>query len=118
MPANYLQDLVSHHSVLTAEVLRGIVGRYDIDPNLEPQVPPAAASVRDAPPGTIALYTDFFTFSNFRILVSKFLCDIIRYYSIHLSQIVPLGLIKFFHFEISCCALRTEPCVNLFRVFL
>jgi hypothetical protein len=93
------------------------VGRYGIDPPLKPRVPPAADTVCDAPPGTIALYTAFFTFSNFRIPVSKFLCAIIRYYNIHLSQIVPLGLIKFFHFEISCLPLRVEPSVNLFRVF-
>jgi hypothetical protein len=117
MPADYRQDLASHFSVLTEDVLRGIVGRYGIDPSLGPQVPPAAASVKDAPPGTISLYTDFFTFSNFRIPVSRFLCDVLRYYDIHLSQIVPLGLIKFFHFEVLCRALRIGPCVNLFRVF-
>jgi hypothetical protein len=117
MPADYRQDLHVHRSDLTEDVLRGIIGRYGIDPSLEPRVPPATATVRDAPPGTVALYTDFFAFSNFRIPVSKFLCDILRYYNIHLSQIVPLGLIKFFHFEISCHALRVNPSVNLFRVF-
>ncbi|KAI3775015.1 hypothetical protein L1987_49583 [Smallanthus sonchifolius] len=104
-------------SVITTRFLDAFVEKYGIDPSLEPVVPPLGATVRDAPPGMISLYTAFFSFSNFRIPVSVFLESVLSYYEIHLSQVVPLGLIRVYHFDISCRALRIESDVHLFRAF-
>ncbi|GJU40697.1 leucine-rich repeat domain, L domain-like protein [Tanacetum coccineum] len=41
----------------------------------------------DFPKGKIGVYTKNFEFANFRIPISQFLFDILRYYQIHLSQL-------------------------------
>ncbi|KAD4982673.1 hypothetical protein E3N88_19344 [Mikania micrantha] len=110
-------DMASQRSSVTRPFLETFVARYGIPQGLNPTAPPASASVRDAPAGMVALYTAFFSYSNFRVPVSRFLCEVLRYYTVHLTQIVPLGLIKVYQFEISCRALSFEPGVNLFRCF-
>ncbi|KAD0377765.1 hypothetical protein E3N88_44356 [Mikania micrantha] len=110
-------DMAGQRSSVTRPFLETFVARYGIPRGLNPTAPPASASVRDAPAGMVALYTAFFSYSNFRVPVSRFLCEVLRYYTVHLTQIVPLGLIKVYQFEISCRALSFEPEVNLFRCF-
>ncbi|KAI3829645.1 hypothetical protein L1987_03772 [Smallanthus sonchifolius] len=110
-------DMGIQTSVITSQFLGKFIEKYGIDPSLGPIVPPPGATVRDVPHGMVSLYTAFFSFSNFRIPVSYFLESVMTYYEIHISQVVPLGLIRVYHFDISCRALRIEAEINLFRAF-
>ncbi|GJU84706.1 hypothetical protein Tco_1292252 [Tanacetum coccineum] len=69
------------------------------------------------PTGKIGVYTRFFEFANFRLPLSTFLVDILRYYRIHLSQLSVIAAAKVSHFEILCRVHNIEPTVGLFRCF-
>ncbi|GKC29858.1 hypothetical protein Tco_1037152 [Tanacetum coccineum] len=73
--------------------------------------------MHESPDGKIDLYTRFFDFSNFRLPLSTFLVDVLRYFGMNLSQLSVIATAKVFHFEILCRVLRIEPTVGLFRCF-
>ena len=56
-------------------------------------------------------------FANQRVPLSIFLCDILNYYSLHISQLHPLGAAKITNFEVNCRLLAINPTVHLFRAF-
>nr|GEU54193.1 transposase (putative), gypsy type [Tanacetum cinerariifolium] len=66
--------------------------------------------------GKIVVYTKFFKFAKFRLLLSQFLFDILGYYQIHLSQLSVIGVAKVSHFEINCRVFYIVPTLNE-RVF-
>ncbi|GJZ62979.1 hypothetical protein Tco_0619400 [Tanacetum coccineum] len=69
------------------------------------------------PTGKIGVYTRFFEFANFRLPLSTFLVDILKYYRIHISQLSVIAAAKVSHFEILCRVHDCEPTVGLFRCF-
>ncbi|MFS8002617.1 hypothetical protein Hanom_Chr13g01204211 [Helianthus anomalus] len=71
----------------------------------------------DAPPGYITLCSDFFGEGNFRLQATHFLCNILQYYSFHISQLSILGMVRIKHFESVCRSQGEEPKVDKFRVF-
>nr|GEV94568.1 hypothetical protein [Tanacetum cinerariifolium] len=54
------------------------------------------------PSGKIGVYTRFFEYANFRLPLSTFFVDVLRYYHIHISQLSVIGAAKVSHFEILC----------------
>ena len=80
-------------------------------------VPDATASIADFPEGKVGVYTCFFEFANQRVPLSLFLCDILNYYRIHISQLHCIGAAKITNFEINCRLLDVNPTINLFRAF-
>nr|GFA90736.1 hypothetical protein [Tanacetum cinerariifolium] len=48
----------------------------------------------DFPEGKVGVYTRFFEFANFRLPLSQFLCDVLGYYQIHISQLSVIGAAK------------------------
>ncbi|GJT35604.1 hypothetical protein Tco_0926023 [Tanacetum coccineum] len=69
------------------------------------------------PTGKIGVYTRFFEYANFRLPLSTFLVDVLRYYHIHISQLSVIAAAKVSHFEILCRVHGCEPTVGLFRCF-
>ncbi|GJV47962.1 hypothetical protein Tco_1438174 [Tanacetum coccineum] len=69
------------------------------------------------PNDAIGIYTQSLRFSGFRIHFSTFLLSILKYFKVHISQLIPLGLNKVFSFEIVCRDLGIIPTVTLFWVF-
>ncbi|GJT21686.1 hypothetical protein Tco_0891623 [Tanacetum coccineum] len=67
--------------------------------------------------GKIGMYTRFFDFANFRLPLSTFLVDILRYFRINISQLSVIGAAKVSHFEILCRVCGITPTVGLFRCF-
>ncbi|GJT52758.1 hypothetical protein Tco_0978915 [Tanacetum coccineum] len=109
-----LEDAVS---TITQDYLLEFSSEYFIPENLHPELPGPKDHIVDFPEGKIGVYINFFEFANFRIYISQFLFDILRYYQIHLSQLSVIGAAKVSHFEINCCVLNIIPIVSLFRVF-
>ncbi|GKD54800.1 hypothetical protein Tco_1288187, partial [Tanacetum coccineum] len=73
--------------------------------------------MHERPAGKIGLYTRFFDFANFRLPLSTFLVDILRYFRINISQLSVIGAAKVSHFEILCRACGITSTVGLFRCF-
>lgn len=109
-----LQDFVSE---ITEDRLRQFTSDYFIPDALHPEVPEAGASVLDFPDGKVGVYTRFFEFANQRVPISLFLCELLNFYRIHISQLHCIGAAKITNFEVNCRLLAIEPTINLFRAF-
>ncbi|GJR64913.1 hypothetical protein Tco_0010978 [Tanacetum coccineum] len=62
-------------------------------------------------------FNEFFEYSNFRLPLSTFLVNVLKYYRINLSQLLVIAAAKVSHFEIMCRVHNIEPTVGLFRCF-
>ncbi|GKA96468.1 hypothetical protein Tco_0818563 [Tanacetum coccineum] len=78
-------------SVLTQDQLDIIYANYFIPEDLHLELPGPNDTIKDSLDGKIGLYTRFFDFANFRIPLSPFLVDVLRYFWIHLSQLSVIG---------------------------
>ncbi|GJV48878.1 hypothetical protein Tco_1439090 [Tanacetum coccineum] len=79
-----LEDAVS---TISGEYLLEFTSEYGIPEGLHPELPGPEETIVDFPEGKVDVYTKFFEFANYRIPLSQFLFDILRYYQIHLSQL-------------------------------
>lgn len=104
-------------SKLKDDKLRDLIITYGIPLELNPRLPDPDFRMTDLPADAIGIYSRIFDSSSVRIPFSSFLLAVIKYFKVHISQIVPLGLSKVITFEVLCRALNIEPTVTLFRVF-
>ncbi|GJR33633.1 hypothetical protein Tco_1209317 [Tanacetum coccineum] len=114
-------DIVAYGSItdikfaLTGKALQIFCQTYHILDEVHPQLPNLDQTIHEMPTGKIGVYTRFFEYANFRLLLSTFLVDVLRYYRIHISQLSVIGAAKVSHFEVLCRALGFESTVGLFR---
>ncbi|GJY72391.1 hypothetical protein Tco_0476094 [Tanacetum coccineum] len=104
-------------SLSTDEELREFTSEYYIPFALHPVVPAASASIADFPEGKVGVYTRFFEFANQRVPLSLFMCNVLNYYRLHISQLHCIGAAKITNFEVNCRLLAINPTVHLFRAF-
>ena len=104
-------------SDITEDELREFTSDYYIPLALHPVVPVATASIAEFPEGKVGVYTRFFEFANQRVPISLFLCDVLNYYRLHISQLHCIGAAKITNFEVNCRLLAINPTINLFRAF-
>ncbi|GJY74334.1 hypothetical protein Tco_0478765 [Tanacetum coccineum] len=62
---------------------------------VHPVLPNRSNTIHERTLGKIKLYTRFFDFANFRLPLSTFLVDILRYFCINISQLSVIGAAKF-----------------------
>ncbi|GKE87062.1 hypothetical protein Tco_1564537, partial [Tanacetum coccineum] len=112
------QDMHVFTSRMTQDELASLISDYGILKDLHPRLPPPSFVMSDLNPHKmIGLYHHFFHLFGVRVPFSKFLLNVIKFFKVHISQIVPLGLNRVVNFEIFCRALHITPRVVLFRVF-
>ena len=109
-----LSDITSD---ITEDELREFTSDYYIPLALHPVVPVATASMADFPEGKVGVYTCFFEFANQHVPISLFLCDVLNYYRLHISQLHCIGAAKITNFKINYRLLAINPTINLFRTF-
>ncbi|GJY02507.1 hypothetical protein Tco_0360659 [Tanacetum coccineum] len=99
--------------------LKTLIATYDIPLDLRPYLPDSNFRMINLPTGdtAISIYSRIFDCSGVRIPFSTFLLAVLKYFKVHISQLVPLGLSKVITFEVLCRSLSIEPTVTLFRVF-
>ncbi|GKD01991.1 hypothetical protein Tco_1172265, partial [Tanacetum coccineum] len=110
-------QLTDFTSEITDEELREFTSEYYIPFALHPVVPAANASIADFPEGKVGVYTRFFEFANQRVPLSLFMCNVLNYYHLHISQLHCIGAAKITNFEVNCRLLAINPTVQLFRAF-
>ncbi|MFS7920496.1 hypothetical protein Hanom_Chr03g00225571 [Helianthus anomalus] len=76
-----------------------LVQEYDIKPEWNPVLPSKQDTTFPLKQGKITLFSDFFKFCNFRLLITKFCKSVLDEYPIHISQLHPLGLVKLRHLK-------------------
>nr|GEW70161.1 hypothetical protein [Tanacetum cinerariifolium] len=109
-----LTDITSE---ITDEELLEFTSEYYIPLALHPVVPAANASIAEFSVGKVGVYTRFFEFANQRVPLSLFLCDILNYYRLYISQLHGIGAAKITNFEVNCRLLAINPTIHLFRAF-
>ena len=88
---------------------------YYIPEGVHPELPDPNASIADFPARKVGVYARFFEFANQRIPLSRFLCDVLSFYEVHILQLHCIGAAKLTNFEINCRLMAINPTVNLFR---
>nr|GEW00050.1 scarecrow-like protein 8 [Tanacetum cinerariifolium] len=83
--------------------------KFHIPEEVHPVLPNRGDTIDERLVGKIGLYTIFFDFANFRLSLSTFLVDILRYFRINISQLFVIGTAKNDHFfwvdNLACPAL-------------
>ncbi|GKB58609.1 hypothetical protein Tco_0914795 [Tanacetum coccineum] len=104
-------------SALTQRTLQIFCEIYHIPDEVHPQLPNPNQTIHEMPTDKICVYTRFFEYANFRLPLSTFLVDVLRYYHFHISQLYVIGAAKVFHFEVLCHVHGFELTVGLFSCF-
>ncbi|GJT02296.1 hypothetical protein Tco_0823465 [Tanacetum coccineum] len=92
----------SMKSVLTRSALDVLCEKCHIPDFVHPELPGRNDRIRKSPTGKIGVYSRFFNFVNYRILLSQFLAYILGYFQINLSRLFVIAAVKVSHFEILC----------------
>ncbi|GJV90854.1 hypothetical protein Tco_1538667 [Tanacetum coccineum] len=102
-------------SKLNPKALDTLCTKNHIPASVHPSLPGSDKSILQSPDGKIGVYSRFFDFANYRLLLSQFLVDVLGHFRIHLSQLSVFGAAKVSHFEILCRVHGFQPFLNLFR---
>ncbi|GJX81880.1 retrovirus-related pol polyprotein from transposon TNT 1-94 [Tanacetum coccineum] len=101
---------------LSKNDLKDLVKTYRIPLDLHPCLPDHGFTMDRLPADAIGIYFDLW-FSGIRVPFSIFLLPVLKYFKVHIYQLVPLGLNKVVSFEVMCRDLNIVPTVTLFSVF-
>ncbi|GJR73235.1 hypothetical protein Tco_0085600 [Tanacetum coccineum] len=93
---NLIYDVTS---TLTQTALDVFCQNYHIPDTIHPELPGPNQNIRNSLAGKIGVYTRFFDFANFQIPLSRFLVDVLEYFSINLSQLSVIAAAKISHFD-------------------
>nr|GEY86835.1 hypothetical protein [Tanacetum cinerariifolium] len=90
------KDMRTYVSRLKDTELGNLITTYDIPLDLRPRLPDPNFTMINLPVGdtTIGIYSRIFDYSSVRIPFSSFLLSVLKYFKVHISQLVPLGLNK------------------------
>ncbi|GJT15657.1 hypothetical protein Tco_0874363 [Tanacetum coccineum] len=102
---------------LTQEEFNDFLALSPIPPEYDVMLPKSNQTIFDAPSGYVELYTHSFSLSNLRLPLTKFFCEVLQYFQIHISRLNPFGYAKLTTFVVMCKAYGCEPSVELFRGF-
>ncbi|GKC49327.1 hypothetical protein Tco_1072072 [Tanacetum coccineum] len=95
------KDMHTYVSQLKDTELETLIATYDIPLDLRPRLPDPNFRMINLPAGDMAIgiYSKIFDSSGVRIPFSSFLLVVLKYFKVHISQLVPLGLSKVIKFE-------------------
>ncbi|GJY53457.1 hypothetical protein Tco_0445121 [Tanacetum coccineum] len=102
---------------LSKEEFNDFLTLYPIPSEYRVILPKSNQTVFDAPPGYVGLYTHSFSLANLRLPFTKFFCEVLEYFQVHISRLNPFGCAKLATFVVMCKAYGCEPSVDLFRGF-
>ncbi|GKD34997.1 hypothetical protein Tco_1250506 [Tanacetum coccineum] len=102
---------------LSKNDLKDLVKTYRIPLDLYPHLHDVGFTMDHLLTNAIGIYYEFLWFSGIRVPFSTFLLSMLKYFKVHISHMVLLGLNKVVSFEVVCHDLNIVPTVTLFRVF-
>ncbi|GJW29172.1 hypothetical protein Tco_0046047 [Tanacetum coccineum] len=108
-------DMKNHIRTLSKNDLKDLVKTYRIPLDLHPRLPNSGFTMDHLPGNAIGIYTELLWFSGVRIPFLTFLLFVLKYFKVHISQLVPLGLDKVVLLEVLCRGLNIVPIVTLFH---
>ncbi|GJW02166.1 hypothetical protein Tco_1561022 [Tanacetum coccineum] len=102
---------------LSEEEFNEFLALYSIPSSYHVILPKSNQTVLDAPPGYVGLYTHSFYLANLRLPLTKFICEVLEYFQVHISRLNLFGCAKLTTFVVMCKAYGCDPTVELFRGF-
>ncbi|KAL8229791.1 hypothetical protein R6Q57_014691 [Mikania cordata] len=110
--------LVSTHEInWMPSDFEGFLKEFRIFPEWHPELPSLGSAALDVHSGKIWLYVDIFRFSHFQLPISKFFLHILERYGLHISQMIPLGLIHLYQYEFVLRSARAAVIPLYFQIF-
>ncbi|GKB62468.1 hypothetical protein Tco_0918654 [Tanacetum coccineum] len=76
---------------LSKNDLKDLVKTYRIPLDLHPCLPDPGFTMDRLPADAIGIYSEFLWFSGVRVPFLTFLLSVLKYFKVHISQLVPLG---------------------------
>ncbi|KAJ0668924.1 hypothetical protein HanPI659440_Chr17g0695201 [Helianthus annuus] len=110
-------NLSGYFNILSKKGLQWYIDSYAIPASLHPTLPEKDTPIYPFVPGKIGVYTRLFDYCNYRLLLTKFLIEVLLFHEVHLTQMNPFGLAKVCHFELACRSLGSDPDLDVFRAF-
>ena len=111
------KDIQLRPSTMDEGEVLAVVETFGIPKDLHPRVPPTDMTMDQLPEDAIGLYAEYFFDGGLTVPFSTFLLGVIKYFKVHLSQLVPLGMHRATLFEVYCRSMHIPPTTPLFRVF-
>nr|GEX18845.1 hypothetical protein [Tanacetum cinerariifolium] len=102
-------------SSLTQSALDALCEKFHIPRTVHPELPRHNLRIHNSPTSKIGVYTRFFDFANYQILLSQFLVDMLEYFQINLSRLSVIAAAKVSHLEILCHVHGFASTVGNFR---
>ena len=88
------KDIRLRQSAMDEVDVHAVVVTFGIPEDLHPRAPPAGMTMDRLPEDAIGLYVDYFFEGGLAVPFSTFLLDVIKYFKVHISQLVPLGSLE------------------------
>nr|GEU33732.1 hypothetical protein [Tanacetum cinerariifolium] len=104
--------------VLSQKAFDVFCEKFHISLEVHPVLTNRGDTMHERPAGKIRLYTRVFDFANFRLPLSTFLIDILRYFRINISQLSVIRAAKVSRFEILCRVYGVTPPVDYSVAFM
>ena len=110
-------DMHKKFSKIRSSEVDAMVQAFGIPIDLHPRVPPRDMTMDRLPQDAIGLCVQYFFEGGLNVPFSIFLLEVIKYFKVHISELVPLGLHRVTLFEVYCRSMHIPPTTPLFRVF-
>ena len=110
-------DILKRKSTMDDSDVLALVESFRIPKDLHPRVTPKGMTMNQLPGDAVGLYAEYFFEGSLTIPFSSFLLDVIKYFKVHISQLVPLGMHRVTLFEVYARSMHITPTTPLFRVF-
>ncbi|GJZ40423.1 hypothetical protein Tco_0586986 [Tanacetum coccineum] len=109
--------MANKHSIMTREMVESFCNNYYIPDEVHPTAPGRDMTITQFPEGKVGVYTRLFDYCGYRIPLTKFFVAVLKYFSIHISQLSPFGAARVSHFEVLTRVLDLAPSVAVFCAF-
>nr|GEW62943.1 hypothetical protein [Tanacetum cinerariifolium] len=95
-------DMKDRICALYKNDLKDLMKTYRIPLDLHPRLPDPGFTMDHLSADAIGIYSEFLWFSGVCVPFLTFLLSVLKYFNVHISQLVPLGLNKVVSFENVC----------------
>ncbi|GJW91834.1 hypothetical protein Tco_0169387 [Tanacetum coccineum] len=104
-------------SIMTQEIIDSFCESFYIPAEVHPTAPGRDKTIAQFPASKVGVYTRIFNVYGYRIPFTNFFMAVLKYFRVHISQLLPFGAARVSHFEVLTRVLDLSPSVTVFRAF-
>ncbi|GKC00111.1 hypothetical protein Tco_0986247 [Tanacetum coccineum] len=91
-------SITTQNCELSQEEFNDFLALYPVPFEYHVILPKSNQTIFDAPPGYVGLYPHSFSLANLRLPLTKFFCEVLEYFQVHISRLNPFGSGKWLMF--------------------